>query len=37
LTTLKLLDQYPARPEAVYLLNHLLRYAASPEFQPGRS
>jgi beta-galactosidase len=34
MTTLKLLDQYPTRPEAVYLLDHLLRYVTSAEFQP---
>jgi beta-galactosidase len=35
MTTLRLLDGYPTRPEAVYLLDALLRYTASPEFRPA--
>jgi hypothetical protein len=34
MTTLKLLDAYPTRPEAVYLLDSLLHYITSDHFQP---
>jgi hypothetical protein len=35
MTTLKLLDDYPRRPEAVYLLNRVLRYVHGDAFAPG--
>ncbi|HVL26024.1 MAG TPA: glycoside hydrolase family 2 TIM barrel-domain containing protein [Thermomicrobiales bacterium] len=34
MSTLKLLDGYPTRPEAVYLLDTLLGYVASDRFRP---
>ncbi len=35
MTTLKLLDEYPRRPEGVHLLDALLRYVHSPDFAPA--
>jgi hypothetical protein len=34
MSTLKLLDEYPRRPEAVFLLDRVLRYVHSNTFAP---